>query len=83
MGGEASPIEKSIGRCHDYVWARLPFLVPMAHKVALSSCSTCSEPSELSRQISELHTELLEHTAARTSPLRPSRRPSCCTGSTG
>lgn len=68
---EKSPIEDSILRRHDYIWATLPFLLPMAKKMSQSACD--GEGSELSDQIVklmvELHAQLLEHLSSEESLL--------------
>lgn len=46
---------------HDYVWARLPFLVPMAAKIARTCRGTGAACSRLADLVDELHEVALRH----------------------
>ena len=55
-----SLLEHLIAVHYDYLWARLPFLVPMAAKMTRQPCGTgtCSDLAEL---VAELRTLVLDH----------------------
>ena len=46
---------------HEYVWARLPFLVPMAHRVAARCRESGRGCEELAPLVGELRAVLLDH----------------------
>lgn len=60
---ERSPVEDSILSRHDYIWATLPFLVPMAKKVSQAACAAEGNlPSDrIVTLMTELQVQLLEH----------------------
>lgn len=48
-------------RGHDYLWARLPFLVPMAAKIARASCGTSAACGPLAQLVDQLRSLTLRH----------------------
>lgn len=46
---------------HDYVWARLPFLVPMAAKIAGTCCGAGPQCTRLAQLVDRLHAITLRH----------------------
>jgi iron-sulfur cluster repair protein YtfE (RIC family) len=46
---------------HDYLWARLPFLVPMAAKLTRQPCGAGTTCPDLAEIVAELRTLVLDH----------------------
>ena len=46
---------------HDYLWARLPFLVPMAAKIARRCGGSGPDCDRLAELVARLHSKLLSH----------------------
>ncbi len=50
-----------VGDSHDYLWARLPFLVPMAIKISRTCGARAPECARLASLVQRLHTVVLHH----------------------
>ena len=59
VGATPTLLDDAVGDHHDYVWARLPFVVPMAIAAARRRCDRSTR--ELARTIVELQPLLLGH----------------------
>lgn len=46
---------------HDYLWARLPFLVPMAAKISRECCGAGVDCARLAALVDQLHSIVLAH----------------------
>ena len=54
-------IEHIVSTHHDYIWARLPFLIPMAAKLVRVCGQQADACACLAARVSELRTVLLDH----------------------
>ena len=57
----APPLEATVAAHHDYVWARLPYLVPMAAKVARHCRQGGDACATLAALVADLRSILLDH----------------------
>lgn len=60
---EVTRIQRTFVEGHDYIWACLPFLVPMAAKLAKACCGSGPECARLGEIVAELRAVLLDHLA--------------------
>jgi iron-sulfur cluster repair protein YtfE (RIC family) len=60
---EVTRIQRTFAEGHDYIWACLPFLVPMAAKLAKACCGSGPECARLGEIVAELRSVLLDHLA--------------------
>lgn len=62
MSRRAPPANDEIAvEGHEYMWARLPFLVPMAAKIGRTCCRTGPECGQLAQLVDRLHSLALHH----------------------
>jgi iron-sulfur cluster repair protein YtfE (RIC family) len=57
----ASPLDAVVASHHDYVWARLPYLVPMAAKIARRCRRGGGGCAALAGLVADLRSVLLDH----------------------
>jgi iron-sulfur cluster repair protein YtfE (RIC family) len=59
---EVTPaLDKEVAADHDYVWARLPYLVPMAGKIARRCRQRGDGCTEMAALVAALRSVLLDH----------------------